>query len=66
VRYPSSAVGVLLTVGVAVVALVALFTTGLGPVLLAAGVVALALYVAYVLAVNIHRWATTRYNRGGS
>jgi len=65
-RYPTTGVGILLTVGVVLVALAALATTGLGPILLATVLVGIVLYVAYVLAVNIHRWATTRYDRGGS
>jgi len=65
-RYPTSAVGVLLTIGAVVVAAVALVTTGLGPILLAAALVGVVLYVVYVIAVNVHRWATTRYDRGGS
>ncbi len=65
-RYPTSAVGVLLTVGVVLVALAALVTTGIGPILLATAIVGAVLYIVYVLAVNVHRWATTRYDRGGS
>jgi len=65
-RYPTTGVGILLTVGVVLVALAALATTGLGPILLATVLVGIVLYVVYVLAVNVHRWATTRYDRGGS
>lgn len=55
--------------GIAIVALsvgvIAALTTGLGPVIAGGALIALVLYLIYLIVINIHRWATTRYLRGG-
>ena len=52
------------------VALIALFSSGLGTLLLGGVLIAVAVYVLAVVVLNIHGWATTiykrqRYRRGG-
>lgn len=65
VSHPTTGRGVLITIGAAAVVFIALYTTGLAPIIIGGIAVTLLLYAVYVLAINVHRWATTRYNRGG-
>jgi len=52
----------LATIGVTVV-LIALFSTGLGPLLLGGALVAIVVYLVAVVVLNIHGWSTTIYKR---
>lgn len=61
----SNALGVVLAAAAGVLLLVAFATTGLAPIVLGAIVLAVVLYVAYVVLINIHRWSTTLSTRRG-
>lgn len=59
----SNALGASITIAFATVVLIALFTTGLGPILLGGAIVAALLYISYIAFINVHRWSTTLYER---
>lgn len=61
----SNALGVIFALAGGVLVLIALSTTGLAPIILGAIVLAIVLYVAYVVLINIHRWSTTLSTRRG-
>ncbi len=63
-RWPySNTIGIALAIVLAVVGLIALFTTGIGPVILGVALIGLVLYLVAIVAINIHRWSTTLYDR---
>lgn len=55
----SNALGAALAIAAGTLLTIAVFTTGLAPILLGGLLLAVLMYVVYVVIINIHRWATT-------